>query len=97
VDVSAAVREGTPFEELCQAVQVLDADMIVLTTHGYTGVNHFWLGSTAERVVRHATCPVMVVRSPVTGTGVSVETAKGRPLGKRRSRTSAGNARGRQG
>jgi universal stress protein A len=36
--------------------------MIVLTTHGYTGLTHVLLGSTAERIVRHADCPVLVVR-----------------------------------
>ena len=36
--------------------------MIVLATHGYTGLKHAWFGSTAERVVRHAPCPVLIVR-----------------------------------
>ena len=62
VSVSAVVRDGTPFEEICHAVKLLGADLIALTTHGYTGLKHVWLGSTAERVVRHAHCPVLVVR-----------------------------------
>ena len=62
VKASAFVRSGTPFEEICHAAQTLGADMIVLTTHGYTGLKHIWLGSTAERVVRHSHCPVLVVR-----------------------------------
>jgi nucleotide-binding universal stress UspA family protein len=48
--------------EICSAAQKLGADLIVLTTRGYTGVKNVWLGSTAERVVRHAHCPVLAVR-----------------------------------
>jgi nucleotide-binding universal stress UspA family protein len=62
VKVSIAVRDGTPFEEICRVSKTIHADLIVLTTHGYTGLKHVWLGSTAERVVRHAHCPVLVVR-----------------------------------
>jgi universal stress protein A len=40
----------------------LKADMIIMATHGYTGLKHTLLGSTAERVVRHARCPVLTVR-----------------------------------
>jgi len=40
----------------------LKVDLIVISTHGYTGLKHAVLGSTAERVVRHAPCPVLVVR-----------------------------------
>jgi nucleotide-binding universal stress UspA family protein len=62
LNISAAVREGKPHVEICETGKTLDADLIVLTTHGYTGLKHVWLGSTAERVVRHASCPVLVVR-----------------------------------
>ena len=61
--MSAVVREGRPYEEICDAAKVLGADLIVLTTHGYTGLKHVWLGSTAERVVQHAHRPVLVVRA----------------------------------
>jgi nucleotide-binding universal stress UspA family protein len=62
VKAKAMVQHGAPFEAICDAAKTVGADMIVLTTHGYTGLRHVWLGSTAERVVRHAPCPVMVVR-----------------------------------
>ena len=62
LNVSAVVSDGKPFEGICQTAKTLGADLIVLTTHGYTGLKHVWLGSTAERVVRHAPCPVLVVR-----------------------------------
>jgi nucleotide-binding universal stress UspA family protein len=61
-DVSTAVRYGKPFKEICRVAKSLGADLIALTTHGYTGLKHFYLGSTAERVVRHASGPVLVVR-----------------------------------
>jgi nucleotide-binding universal stress UspA family protein len=60
--VQAAVTVGKPFYELCQIASRINADMIVLTTHGRGGWNRLLLGSTAEGVVREATCPVMVVR-----------------------------------
>lgn len=56
------VRHGTPFYEITDAARTLKVDLIVIATHGYTGIKHVVLGSTAERVVRHATCPVLVVR-----------------------------------
>jgi universal stress protein A len=56
------VRYGKPFREICDAARSLKADLIIIATHGYTGLNHALLGSTAERVVRHAPCPVLVVR-----------------------------------
>jgi nucleotide-binding universal stress UspA family protein len=59
------VREGKPHVEICDAAKVLEVDLIVLTTHGYTGLKHVWLGSTAERVVREARRPVLVVRSNI--------------------------------
>lgn len=61
---SATIRYGTPFEEICLAAKQLGVDVITLTTRGNTGLKQLWLGSTAERVVRHARCPVLVVREP---------------------------------
>jgi len=56
------VRQGRAFHEICEAARTLKSDLIVIGTHGYTGLKHAVLGSTAERVVRHAPCPVLVVR-----------------------------------
>jgi nucleotide-binding universal stress UspA family protein len=50
------------FDEICTLAQEIPADLVVMPTHGYTGVKHVFLGSTAERVVQHAPCPVFVVR-----------------------------------
>jgi universal stress protein A len=56
------VRYGTPFAEITGAARTLKVDLIVIATHGYTGMKRVLMGSTAERVVRHAHCPVLVVR-----------------------------------
>lgn len=60
--VSSTVRAGLAAFEIVEAAKELDVDLIVIATHGYTGWKHFAIGSTAERVVRAAPCPVMVVR-----------------------------------
>lgn len=56
------LRTGTAFHEICTAARRRRADLIILATHGYTGLKHVLLGSTAERVVRHAPCAVLTVR-----------------------------------
>ena len=56
------VRTGVPSHEIVEAAREADVDLIVIATHGYTGWKHFCIGSTAERVVRAAPCPVLVVR-----------------------------------
>lgn len=56
------VADGVPYDEIAKTAKAWEADLIVIATHGYTGLKHALLGSTAERVVRHAPCPVLVVR-----------------------------------
>jgi universal stress protein A len=56
------VRTGLAAHEIVEAARDLDSDLIVIATHGYTGWKHLCIGSTAERVVRTAPCPVFVVR-----------------------------------
>jgi nucleotide-binding universal stress UspA family protein len=56
------VRLGHPYQEITDAARELKVDLIVISTHGYTGLKHVLLGSTAERIVRHAPCPVLTVR-----------------------------------
>jgi universal stress protein A len=60
--VTSSVRCGLAAFEIIEAAKKLDVDLIVIATHGYTGWKHFAIGSTAERVVRAAPCPVLVVR-----------------------------------
>lgn len=56
------VRVGVAAHEIVEAAKEEDIDLIVIATHGYTGWKHFCIGSTAEKVVRAAPCPVVVVR-----------------------------------
>lgn len=62
VKVSRLVQRGRACEVITRLAQEKGMDLIVLTTHSRTGVDRFLMGSTAERVVRHAPCPVYVVR-----------------------------------
>lgn len=65
------VRDGSPFLEIVAAAEEHNADLIVLGTHGRTGLPHIVLGSVAERVVRHAKCPVLTIRSSPSARGAS--------------------------
>jgi nucleotide-binding universal stress UspA family protein len=59
---TSAVRIGHAPNEITKAAKELDVDLIMIATHGYTSWRHLCIGSTAERVVRTAPCPVLVVR-----------------------------------
>ena len=56
------VRYGSPAMEIVRAAEDLYADVIVMSTHGRTGLSHVLLGSVAEKVVRYARCPVLTVK-----------------------------------
>jgi nucleotide-binding universal stress UspA family protein len=60
---------GTPYMAIVQEAQTARADLIVMGTHGRTGLKHILIGSVAEKVVRKAGCPVLVVRPPEHGSG----------------------------
>lgn len=64
VEVFTQVHAGRPAEALLAAAEELGADRIVVGTAGRTGLSHLLLGSVAERVVRLASCPVLVVKGP---------------------------------
>lgn len=55
---------GSPFAEIVHTAKSEKADLIVMATHGHGAVKHMLLGSTAERVVRKAPCPVLTIRHP---------------------------------
>jgi nucleotide-binding universal stress UspA family protein len=59
---ATVIRQGTAHQEIVQAARDLETDLIIIATNGHTGLAHVLLGSTTERVVRHAPCPVLVVR-----------------------------------
>ena len=62
VRTKSLVVTGVPFDQILRAAKRLKCDLIVLATHGRTGLKHLFMGSTAERVIRHVHCPVLVVR-----------------------------------
>ena len=66
LSISTAVLIGTPADALVEAAQSQGADLIVVGTHGRTGLERVIIGSVAERVVRAAHCPVLTVKSVAT-------------------------------
>jgi universal stress protein A len=58
------VRQGPPFLEIVRYAKEMAIDLIVIGTHGRTGLAHVFMGSVAEKVVRKAPCPVLSVRHP---------------------------------
>ncbi len=62
---SVVIEEDTPpFKGIVDYVKAKEIDLIVIATHGCTGIKHSLFGSTIERVVRHASCPVLTVKNP---------------------------------
>ena len=64
---TTAIVTGVPYEEINRKAEEIGASLIVLGTHGRTGLDHLIFGSTAERVVRSASCPVLTIRLPAEG------------------------------
>ena len=62
VRCNSEIRIGKPWVEIIKLAREANADLIVVATHGRTGFAHVLMGSTAEQIVRHADCPVLVVR-----------------------------------
>ena len=67
IKVTNLIKTGKPFLEVIDTATELDADIIIIATHGHTGVEHILFGSTAEKVVRKAPCPVLTLREPIKG------------------------------
>lgn len=61
------IKSGKPFYEINETAREEDVDLIIIATHGHTGVEHLLFGSTAEKVVRKAPCPVLSLREPIKG------------------------------
>lgn len=61
---TTSIVSGIPYDEIIRKADEVGASLIVLGTHGRTGLDHILFGSTAERVVRSANCPVMTIRLP---------------------------------
>jgi len=63
-DLEQVILKGTPYEEIAKFAEANKIDLIVIATHGRTGIDRLLFGSTAEQVVRYAPCPVLSVRLP---------------------------------
>jgi universal stress protein A len=62
VKIQKAVRHGKTSVQIVEMAKEMKADLVVMGTHGRTGVSNVIIGSVAEAVIRHARCPVLVVR-----------------------------------
>lgn len=63
-NIVTRVLFGNPWPSICDYARENDVDLIIVTTHGRTGLGHVLIGSTAERIVQHAPCPVLAVKHP---------------------------------
>jgi nucleotide-binding universal stress UspA family protein len=64
VEVESVFAVGTAYSAIVEAAREIDVDMVILATHGRKGVSHLVFGSTAEKVVRLAPCPVLTIKYP---------------------------------
>jgi universal stress protein A len=78
VKTSTLIKEGDPSEEIVATAREQKADMVVMGTHGRTGLEHLLIGSTTEKVIRTSPCPVLTVRSKTSGPGA-------RPRGRKKA------------
>jgi nucleotide-binding universal stress UspA family protein len=62
VDVARRVVVGIPYRKIVEVAEEEKSDLIVMTTHGRTGLSHLVMGSVAEKIVRTAPCPVLTIR-----------------------------------
>lgn len=62
VKSTAIIRVGKPFIEIVEIAKSENVDLIVISSHGRTGMDHVLFGSTADKVVRKAPCPVLTIR-----------------------------------
>jgi len=62
---AAEVRNGDAVDEIIQFADDVNADVIVMATHGRSGLSHILMGSTAEQVIRKASCPVLTLKHPM--------------------------------
>jgi nucleotide-binding universal stress UspA family protein len=60
------IKKGDPFEAILHGAEDFTSDLIVLATHGRTGIKRLVIGNVAEKIVRHAPCPVMTVKPSAT-------------------------------
>lgn len=67
IESDIIIKTGKPFVKINETASEEDIDLIIIATHGHTGIEHLLFGSTAEKVVRKAPCPVLTLREPIKG------------------------------
>jgi universal stress protein A len=65
VTAEAAIRSGAAVDEIIRFADETHADLIIMATHGRSGLSHILMGSTAEQVIRKASCPVLTLKLPM--------------------------------
>jgi universal stress protein A len=65
IDHQVLLRYGNPAEQIIAAESELSAELVVMATHGRTGISHLFFGSVAEKVMRESVCPILIVRMSV--------------------------------
>ena len=68
VTIEQRIVQGRPATALCKTAQDLGAALIVIGSHGRTGLERLFIGSVAEAVLRHSPCPVLVIKQPAAKT-----------------------------
>jgi len=67
VKCKCIIKTGKPFLEIIETAKEENIDLIIIASHGHTGVEHILFGSTAEKVIRKARCPVLTFRDQAKG------------------------------
>ncbi len=63
-EVETQISQGNPFVAIVESSKKHNVDLIIMATHGYGAIKHLLIGSTAEKVVQHSTCPVLTIKHP---------------------------------
>jgi len=72
------IKTGKPFVEIVETAAEEDIDLIIIASHGRSGMEHILFGSTADKVIRKAPCPVLTLRDPVKGFSIKEKIRKER-------------------
>jgi nucleotide-binding universal stress UspA family protein len=80
IRVERRLEEGDPATQIVRVAQETGCDLIVLGTHGRTGLDRLLMGGVAEQVVRLASCPVLTLKAPFPNAGSSVPERAGRTV-----------------
>lgn len=75
VNIEPRLKEGRPATEILDTIAGCQCDLVIMGTHGRTGMGRLLMGSVAEEVLRKATCPVLIVKAPIPATAEAASPA----------------------